>query len=270
MNRIDYHCDYKIVLTNEGLNYDGTDNLQKTSDGFVVHRFAQSIVLPKFCKLKWVNLTINEIPSEKELYLCIKELPNKCYIGDGVNGRNINGFLGLVNHLDTTSNVFSNLPYIYLKNTEPMPLQQMTLEIYTNNGKSSNFSSDIIIYNLNEGNNWTSTGTGGVYEFRQNITNQLQWEAINIVNNNIFNIYFDKDNPAQFTTDIPNLTGYYDIDTITPSPDVGKLIFSNGSHWETALAPALVSKTDLKSKYALELQIQQDKKSLLEYEELYD
>jgi len=269
MNRIDYHCDYKIVLTNEGLNYDGTENIQKTSDGFVVHRFAQSIVLPKFCKLKWVNLTINEIPSEKELYLCIKELPNKCYIGDGVNGRNINGFLGLVNHLDTTSNVFSNLPYINLKNTEPIPLQQMTLEIYTNNGLASSFSSDLIYYDLTQGNNWTSTsGATIIFVYK----GSGKFDLINPVNGLLFfSIQFYT--PTHFRSEIGK-SGYYDIDTDTPSPNVGKIVITDGGSQiytpDAAVGTNIVGTINEVSKYALELQIEQDKKSLLEYEELYD
>lgn len=260
MNKNEYFMPYSIVLTNEGLNYDGTNNLILTSNGFTVHKFPQQITLPKFCKLKWVNLTINEIPSEKELYLCIKELPNKVFLGDGVNGRLQNGFLGLVNHLDTTSNVFSNFPYIYLKNTEPINLSQMTLEIYTNDGLASSFSSDIIFYNLNEGNVWTSSTNNNQYNLVQSTTNKLHWEGINAnTGYRGFFLYFDKDNPTHFTTNF-GLTGYYDIDNITPSADVGKIVYSNGATWTSSLNPTttIVSTTDLKAKYALELRVEQE------------
>ncbi len=249
---------FSIILTNEGLNVDGSTNIIKTRDGFPIHTFPETLVLPKLCKIKWVNLTINEIPSEKELYVCIQELPNICFIGDGVQGRKIKGFLGLVNHLDTTSNVFSNFPYIHLRNTEPISIPQMTLQIYTNNGKASSFSSDLIYYNFNEGNNWTSTGTGAVFEMRAT-SNKHIWEAVNTATGLVsITLIFDEKNPNRFTTSTLGLIGYYDTDTFTPSADVGNLIFSNGSHWETSLAPQLVSKTDVVAKYALELRVEKE------------
>lgn len=248
---------FSIVLTNEGLNADGSTNIIKTRDGFPIHTFPETLVLPKKCKIKWVNLTINEIPSEKELYVCIQELPNICYIGDGVSGRKIKGFLGLVNHLDTTSNVFSNFPYIHLRNTEPIPIPQMTLQIYTNNGKASNFASDLVFYDLTQGNPWTSTSTAvikfvylgaGQFEVRDNGDNRLY-----------YTMYFF--NPTEFTTS-SGRSGYYDIDIDTPSATAGNIIFTVGSSQQytpEAHTPVPVATIEEVSKYALELRVEQEK-----------
>lgn len=258
MNRNNYFMPYSIVLTNEGLNYDGTENIMNTEEGFPIHKFPQQFTLPKFCKLKWVNLTINQIPSEKELYLCIKELPNKVFIGDGVNGRLQKGFLGLVNHLDTTSNVFSNFPFIYLRNTEPITLSQMTLEIYTNNGLASNFGSNKQYYAFDLGNNWVSSSGTNLEFIKTNVNNIFQIKNLD-TNTIVFNIVFDENNPTRFIT-TSGLEGEYDIDITTPSPDRGKIVFTVGStaKWSSSITPALVDlKTEI-GKYALELRVEQE------------